>query len=175
MVTERPHQHSFVTLSIGIGEFACQNGRSYSGEWCEGKRHGKVCCNLCPSLSSQFLQGTQTYLLEGEAGDPKRLFIGGIDSLYRFKQYHGEWVDDEKEGQGVATYVNGDSIEGNFTRGQPHGVLLYHFSNGSERYATYLRGQRVEWTSDVAVNMKKTLAWLDDAASFRREFRNEPN
>lgn len=83
-------------------------------------------------------------------------------------------MDDEKEGEGVATYVNGDSIEGNFVRGQPHGVLLYRFANGKQKYATYVRGQRVDWTSDIAINLKKTLAWLDDAASFRREFKDEP-
>jgi hypothetical protein len=27
----------------GEGEFVCQDGRSYVGEWMEGKRHGKVC------------------------------------------------------------------------------------------------------------------------------------
>jgi hypothetical protein len=27
----------------GVGEFLCQNGRTYTGEWAEGKRNGKVC------------------------------------------------------------------------------------------------------------------------------------
>lgn len=83
-------------------------------------------------------------------------------------------MNDEKEGEGRATYVNEDIIEGNFIRGQPHGVLLYRFANGKVKYATFVRGQRMEWTSDVAINMKKTLAWLDDAAAFRREFKDEP-
>lgn len=29
-------------VSLGEGEFVCQDGRSYVGEWMEGKRHGKV-------------------------------------------------------------------------------------------------------------------------------------
>jgi hypothetical protein len=128
----------------------------------------------CQSIR-ETTQGSQSYLLEGESGDPDRLFIGGIDSLYRFKHYEGQWNNDEKEGQGKATYVNGDSIEGEFHRGQPHGILLYRFANGKEKYATFVRGQRVEWTSDVEIKMKKALVWLDDAASFRREFRNEPD
>lgn len=78
-----------------------------------------------------------------------------------------------KEGDGVATYVNDDTIEGKFVAGQPHGVLLYRFANGTKKYATYVRGQRIEWTSEAALNMKEALAWLDDAAAFRREFKNE--
>jgi hypothetical protein len=95
--------------------------------------------------------------------------------LYRFQLYEGQWNHDEKEGQGIATYVNGDTIEGPFVKGQPHGILLYRFRNGKEKYATFVRGQRVEWTSEVEISMKKALAWLDDAAAFRREFRNDPS
>ena len=101
------------------------------------------------------------------------MFIGGVDSLYRFKKYDGQWVNDVKEGQGIATYVNDDSIEGNFVNGQPHGILLYLFANGKKKYATYVRGQRIEWASDMTVNLKQALAWLDDAAAFRREFKDE--
>jgi hypothetical protein len=44
--------------------------------------------------------------LEGEAGDPKRLFIGGVGSLYRFKQYEGQWKNDEKEGEGIVRWFS---------------------------------------------------------------------
>lgn len=44
-----------------------------------------------------------------------------------------------KEGDGVATYVNDDTIEGKFVAGQPHGVLLYRFANGTKKYATYVQ------------------------------------
>ena len=45
----------------GDGEFNCYDGRKYVGEFKQGMRHG---------------YGTQWYLRTGDAGDPKRLFIG---------------------------------------------------------------------------------------------------
>lgn len=45
----------------------------------------------------------QTYLRDGETGDPERLFIGGVGSLYRFKTYSGDWEDNEKQGEGSST------------------------------------------------------------------------
>ena len=45
-------------------------------------------------------QGTQIYVREGDMGDPKRLFIGGVQSLYRVQAYTGAWEDDKKEGTG---------------------------------------------------------------------------
>lgn len=34
-------------------------------------------------------------------GDPKRLYIGGVHSLYRVKSYSGAWEDDRQQGIGV--------------------------------------------------------------------------
>ena len=73
-------------------------------------------------------QGTQHYLRDGEEGEVSRLYIGGIDSLYRMRSYHGSWVDGVREGVGVMTYINGDAIEGPFRKGQPHGKVLYRFA-----------------------------------------------
>jgi hypothetical protein len=46
------------------------------------------------------MQGTQLYAREGDMGDPQRLFIGGVGSLYRVKAYEGKWEDDRKQGPG---------------------------------------------------------------------------
>ena len=76
--------------------------------------------------------------------------IGGQDSLYRFKSYSGEWCENQEMGIGVATYVNGDSIQGEFVNGQPHGVVIYHFARTNrKRRARYHNGYRLEWLSEV--------------------------
>lgn len=104
----------------GRGEFVCEDGRKYQGTFDTGKRHGK---------------GTQSYLKEGELGDSERMFIGGVDSLYRIAQYTGVWDKDSRTGVGEVVYTNGDKIRGPFLNGQPHGevntifepyILIFH-------------------------------------------------
>eukprot|EP01038_Epipyxis_sp_PR26KG_P005293 gene5293-7355_t len=115
----------------GQGEFMCSSGPYYKGEWFFGMKHG---------------QGHYSYLKNGEMGDGKRLCIGGIDSLYRTKEYQGSWVENKREGYGIMTYTNGDTIEGNFLNGLLEGTAVYKFINsGNIRYARYARGYRQEW------------------------------
>jgi hypothetical protein len=130
----------------GNGCFECIDGRKYEGQWFDGKRHGK---------------GTQTYLREGEAGDPDRLFIGGTGSLYRFETYVGEWFEGWKEGQGLITYVNGDTIEGPFYKGQPHGkVIVIRHSTGKKRECIYERGYLKEWLRERLARASDAISWL---------------
>mmetsp|Transcript_25731 Transcript_25731/g.43349 ORF Transcript_25731/g.43349 Transcript_25731/m.43349 type:complete len:550 (-) Transcript_25731:116-1765(-) len=137
----------------GIGEFMCQDNRYYKGHWKGGKRHGR---------------GVQSYLREGEAGDAKRLFIGGVGSLYRFRLFDGMWQNDVREGHGVATYVNGDTIEGNFISGRAHGIVKYTFaSTGAVNHAMYCRGIRESFDSKESAKVLSNMALqflMDDAA-----------
>lgn len=90
-------------------------------------------------------------------GEPKRMFIGGKGSLYRIKEYIGMWEDDEKHGMGILTYFNGDKIEGTMWKGQPNGVVQYHFATTKKiRYAHYEQGLRVKWM-DAKVRKVKTM------------------
>lgn len=105
------------------------------------------------------------YLRDGEIGDSARMFIGGTGSLYRTQHYKGGWVDDVRSGYGVLTYTNGDTIEGHFEHGVPHGVFLCVFHSKAKknnrgitvtrrRGARYERGERVQWI-DVNSNVMK--------------------
>jgi hypothetical protein len=79
------------------------------------------CCCYCAAavvaaaaavvLSLLSYQGTQSYLREGEAGDPKRLFIGGVGSLYRFRLFEGMWEEDVREGPGSKLVSNLHSLD----------------------------------------------------------------
>ena len=90
------------------------------------------------------------YLKHGEKGDPERLFIGGVGSLYRIESYQGTWVDNAKEGLGIMTYTNGDTLEGDFVAGQPEGRFMCMFKrSGRTKFIKFERGYRVEWISSL--------------------------
>lgn len=94
-------------------------------------------------------QGTYYYLKARDIGDEKRLFIGGVCSLYRLKEYSGHWVDDARTGQGTATYINGDSVQGPFLNGHPHGTVVVTFASSSkQRAARYEKGTRICWLEE---------------------------
>ena len=38
-------------------------------------------------------QGKQYYFKDGELGDPKRMYVDGVGSLYRMKEYNGTWCE----------------------------------------------------------------------------------
>ncbi len=71
--------------------------------------------------------------------------------MYRFKKYKGSFVNNIREGHGIATYTNDDTIEGNFKAGQPHGVMVISFvpkpeeEHGRVRLAKYEHGTRIDW------------------------------
>ena len=99
------------------------------------------------------------YFKEGELGDMQRLCISGVGSLYRALQYNGKWEDNERNGNGLLTYTNGDTLQGPFLHGQPHGVLIYAFNSTSKknskgktivkkRAARFERGNRIEWIQE---------------------------
>ena len=106
-----------MNLLHGEGELKCCSGRWYKGEFKAGKRHG---------------QGHQYYFKEGEMGDHQRLFIGGVGSLYRVREYIGTWEDGIREGNGKIIYTNGVELEGNFKNGQPDGTMVYTFYSNND-------------------------------------------
>lgn len=73
------------------------------------------------------------YIKHGEAGKSTRHYIGGVDSMYRIREYTGEWVNNVREGNGRITYMNGDTLEGTFANGQPHGMMVYTFVSTTGR------------------------------------------
>lgn len=67
--------------------------------------------------------------------------------MYRPIRYEGQWELNERQGQGVIIYINGDRLKGHFEQGQPEGVMTYTFATGRERQALFERGERVKWLS----------------------------
>jgi hypothetical protein len=69
---------------------------------------------------------------------------------------------------GKATYVNGDTLEGNFVGGRAHGIVKYTFATtGAVNHAEYCRGIRVNFESKQSAKVLSNLAMqflMDDAA-----------
>lgn len=98
------------------------------------------------------------YLKHGERGDPERLMIGGVDSLYRIESYQGTWENNIKDGQGIMTYTNGDTLEGDFINGQPEGQFMCMFKkSGRTKFVKFQRGYRVEWVKSLFDKRKSIL------------------
>lgn len=144
-------------LFHGYGELQCVTGRYYKGEWCRGDQHGQVSPTHNHAaaefiheilMSSSVRQGEEYFIKDGEMGDSNNLFIGGLGSLYRMKYYKGEYQHGVREGAGLLTYTNGDTIDGVFKNGHAHGTVLYTFATtGKTRLAKYENSYRVEWIS----------------------------
>lgn len=137
----------------GEGEVQCMSGQYYRGKWKYGKKHGEVSQRIALLLRTEhnpldpsFVQGEQYFIRNGELGDVQRMCIGGTDFLYRVKLYQGQYEDDFRQGPGMITYTNGDSLSGHFQRGQPHGTMVYTFAiSKTTKIAKYVRGERAEW------------------------------
>ena len=122
----------------GRGCYQCIDGRRYEGGWRRGRRHG---------------WGVQVMIADGERGDPRRHFMGGVDALYRPVQYSGEWADGVRAGQGVLEYANGLRMCGDLDEGRFDGTVKVVWpdppqSGGKsegERLALFRRGARVAW------------------------------
>ena len=58
--------------------------------------------------------------------------------------YSGDWKAGEIDGQGVATYANGDVYEGTFVKGKRQGEGTIRYATGEERSGTWDKGALTE-------------------------------
>ncbi|CAM9181885.1 unnamed protein product [Chrysoparadoxa australica] len=113
------------------GTFQCADGRIWDGQWKNSRLQG---------------YGSAILMLQRERGDPQRMFIGGIGSLYRFYQHCGRWKHGKKEGFGVGEYANGDRVIGNYKDGLPEDICLHVFGTNLKLVpARWSRGRRESW------------------------------
>jgi hypothetical protein len=89
-------------LFHGMGKFVSPDGRSYEGEWKDGKQNGK---------------GNATLLGRHERGNADKMHIGRNGSLYRPFQYTGKWENGVRQGVGEILYLGGTTKKGVFDDG----------------------------------------------------------
>jgi hypothetical protein len=105
----------------GFGTFKYANNSSYSGEFKQGKRHGKGIYYY--ANSNKYLGDWQNDLRVGEG---KLSYANG-------DVYTGLFANDKMEGQGTMEFSTGDMFSGTWKNGKPDGRGIYFFRSG-ERY-----------------------------------------
>ena len=134
--------------SNGYGSYTYPSGSKYTGEWKDGKRHGRG--------KEEWPDGE---IYEGNYSNGKAEGTG----VLRYADgdiYDGGWKNGKMEGRGVATYaVDGqerdefggcsynakDKIDGVFKADKRHGACTYTFFNGETFPCTFVEGRCAEF------------------------------
>ncbi|XP_067050295.1 uncharacterized protein [Acropora muricata] len=126
----------------GSGSLKTPSGEPiYSGDWCEGKRHGKgkgVIFSL--STVGQFAAEHGVY-----SGEWKRNMRHGRGNMMFFSGavYDGQWKFDKVTGYGTLKLPDGSIQEGTWRDGKLHGCAVFTWPHGVSEYREYdaTRGQ----------------------------------
>lgn len=107
----------------GKGKMNYINGDAYDGEWKDGARNGKgiYVWNSGAKYVGDFVDNVR----EG-TGD----FLGFVDAEERFSgNYHGEFKNNQFEGEGIFEFANGEKFVGVFKANQRWKGIQYN-ANG---------------------------------------------
>uniref|UniRef100_A0A9J8BVR2 MORN repeat-containing protein 4 n=3 Tax=Cyprinus carpio TaxID=7962 RepID=A0A9J8BVR2_CYPCA len=106
-------------MTLTRGSFTYSSGEEYTGEWKEGRRHGKG--------ELKFADGT-CYKGHFENG----LFHGsGVLVFPDGSRYEGEFAQGKFQGVGIFSRFDGMKFEGEFKSGRVEGYGLLTFPDGS--------------------------------------------
>merc|ERR1712137_85420 len=106
----------------------------YTGEWVDGKRHGKGT-----------LEWRNGAVYQGQWDQDS---LSGIGSFYlpaSGVQYEGEFKDNQFHGSGVLTWrETGRQYSGNWSEGKHHGYGMLKYDNNDTRQRAYYKGEWVD-------------------------------
>lgn len=106
----------------GFGTMTKPNGQRYEGSWKEGQKNG---------YGEEVREDDSFY--KGEFKRNKREGDGTL--IFRGFEYIGEFENDTAHGHGRLKYPDGNSYEGSFFYGFPHGIGTYSDVLGVEFYS----------------------------------------
>lgn len=157
-------------LENGEGTMEYANGNRYKGEWRNGKRHGRgefyyMSGNIFKGeYADGFANGKGMFLYKDgsrftgmfragkKEGNGTFVFADGrtLEGGCRRFQFlppvgithlpPGTWVDDQMQGPGVMTYMNGDKYIGEWQNYKWHGNGEFIFENGCRYIAVFENG-----------------------------------
>jgi len=143
----------------GKGTFDCANGTKYEGHWHQDERCGEGKMNMIPEL---------------ERGNPRRLYIGGMDGMYRPAVYEGEWVRKRgtvcgvREGKGKIILPNGDQYKGEFVGGNLTGTGEVIFASGKVRKCLFKHSGIVKYLSEGEVTADIAMQYMMELKDRRK-------
>ncbi len=155
----------------GTMSWICERER-YRGEWCRGKPNGKGVMVWYGNNTTKREMGfgdKDTTAVDGSEGNAQSdtedggvtaAAAGGADEdgesqplQYSLcNRYEGDFVDGERDGQGVFYYSTGAMYAGDFMRGAKHGHGVFTFEDGTVR--------ECDWSNDRPVLLDGTARGL---------------
>mmetsp|Transcript_16124 Transcript_16124/g.41395 ORF Transcript_16124/g.41395 Transcript_16124/m.41395 type:complete len:1154 (-) Transcript_16124:92-3553(-) len=127
----------------GHGQMIYANGDNYEGTFSNGRRHGR----------GVFRNLQQTIKYDGEWQHGVRQGQGVLEDDHGL--YRGEFEEDLPHGKGLWKRKSGETYEGNFVRGQPHGTMTYTSADGrvvsTVEFSNGIRQEVVDWGVSQAV------------------------
>ncbi|XP_041672537.1 radial spoke head 10 homolog B [Cheilinus undulatus] len=146
----------FYGLRHGTGTYTCaKTGVSYTGQWDQGKRHGKGEVYYNQDKTSWYKGdwvknnregcGVRHYpsgnIYSGEWKNNLRHGEGTMKWLKEGEEYVGMWKNGVQHGQGTLTwilrrtdgsqYIRSNQYTGDFVQGQRHGHGTFHYASGA--------------------------------------------
>ena len=114
-----------------FGEFA-KAAKKHVAAWLD--KQGVL--TKCRSIGTPFLRGEDgtrsvnvVAILKGDAETPV-LTASGIDGIFTYPVFEGEWDNGTKSGSGAYFWTNGDRYEGQFVDGIYHGEGTFTYASG---------------------------------------------
>jgi len=169
----------------GFGTYVYDDGSIYTGEFKNGKRHGKGRMKWASGArkgeeyegewSGDDMHGKGRYVYSdgsvyaGEFRDGKRHGQGVMSWASGPRKgavYAGDWKDDEINGTGVYTYSDGSVYKGEFKDGKRHGQGSMTWASGPKKGDKYTG----EWTGDEINGLGKYV--YSDGSIYEGEFKD---
>jgi len=119
---------------------------------------------MCDNLLSTRVCSIEMKIEEKEYMDSKYVKPGSKITQYKdWSTYIGDYLHNEKHGNGMMFFVNGDKYEGEWKHDQIHGIGTYYYNNGS-KYEGELREHTMHGKGNYyyANGDKYTGEWKDD-------------
>ena len=130
----------------------------YYGEFLNGDKHGlgmlyyKKLFHYVGGFSNNKINGF------GVARLPGRMYSGqwvenersgqGVETCNDGRKYDGSWIEDKKNGYGTYTFENGNVWKGNFYADKQHGLGTVVFKTGLVKKGIWENGRRVKWLEE---------------------------
>lgn len=117
----------------GKGKAWTNDGGIFEGEWKDDELNGYAKASIYPNAEQREKNHANIY--EGFFEDG-RFISGKVVRYYLNGVYSGEWAENNMNGHGIFTEVDGRSLEGNFRDGLGHGEFTITEPDGSTYQAT---------------------------------------
>lgn len=169
----------------GYGTYVYDDGSVYTGNFKNGKRHGKGKMKWVSGAKNgeeyegEWFNdnpdgyGVYTYAdgskYEGTFKDGKRHGKGTMtwaSGLRKGEKYEGEWFNDRIEGKGVYTYSDGSKYDGEFKDGKKHGKGTMTWNSGPRKGEKY----EGDWKDDKIEG--KGIYTYADGGKYEGEFKD---